>query len=180
MKQKSIGALDCVIMGESISCVGSFLGHQSILFAELMAMFEGLDPTKQLEFPRLEVESDSVIVWFLGLLPLVQYSTSLLISLAGFVLYPLVLLLLSSMPFRWLLTPLTSRPNGHVLIRVVSDSSAPRICHLVCLAFFIWILSSSHMFDVDIILLFLLLFVFPPFFIGDFSLCLSLHVPFII
>ncbi|KAH9687878.1 hypothetical protein KPL70_014934 [Citrus sinensis] len=41
---------------------GSFLGHQSILFAELMALLEGLDLAAQLGFSDLEVESDSATI----------------------------------------------------------------------------------------------------------------------
>ncbi|KAL9445387.1 hypothetical protein AB3S75_018391 [Citrus x aurantiifolia] len=41
---------------------GSFSGHQSILFAELMALLKGLDLAAQLGFSDLEVEFDSATV----------------------------------------------------------------------------------------------------------------------
>ncbi|KAH9750680.1 hypothetical protein KPL71_013964 [Citrus sinensis] len=48
--------------GVVLAAFGSFLGHQSILFAELMALLEGLDLAAQLGFSNLEVESDSATV----------------------------------------------------------------------------------------------------------------------
>ena len=45
--------------GVVLAAFGSFLGHQSILFAELTALLEGLDLAVQLGFSDLEVESDS-------------------------------------------------------------------------------------------------------------------------
>ena len=45
--------------GEFLAAFGSFLGHQPILYAELMAIYEGLDLTVQLGHSVLEVESDS-------------------------------------------------------------------------------------------------------------------------
>ncbi|KAH9684879.1 hypothetical protein KPL70_013711 [Citrus sinensis] len=48
--------------GVVLAAFGSFLGHQSILFAELMALLEGLDLATQLGFSNLEVESDSATV----------------------------------------------------------------------------------------------------------------------
>ena len=48
--------------GEFLAAFGSFLGHQPILYAELMAVYEGLDLAIQLGHSVLKVESDSTTV----------------------------------------------------------------------------------------------------------------------
>lgn len=45
--------------GEVLAVFGSLLGHQPILYAELMAVYEGLDLAIQLGHSVLKVESDS-------------------------------------------------------------------------------------------------------------------------
>ena len=48
--------------GMILVAFGFFLGHLSILFAELMALLEGLDLAAQLGFSDLKVESDSATI----------------------------------------------------------------------------------------------------------------------
>ena len=54
--------------GVALAAFGSFLGHQPILYAELMAVCEGLELAARLGHSVLEVESDSATV-VLGSLP---------------------------------------------------------------------------------------------------------------
>ena len=48
-----------------LAAFGSFLGHQSILLAELIALLKSLDLAAQLDFFDLEVKSDlaTVVSW---------------------------------------------------------------------------------------------------------------------
>ncbi|KAH9684247.1 reverse transcriptase domain-containing protein [Citrus sinensis] len=54
--------------GVALAAFGSFLGHKPILYAELMAICEGLELASQLGHSVLEVESDSatVVSWVLS------------------------------------------------------------------------------------------------------------------
>lgn len=48
--------------GVILATFGSFLGYKSILYAELMAVYEGLELAIQFGYSVLEVESDSAAV----------------------------------------------------------------------------------------------------------------------
>lgn len=66
-----------------LTAFGSFSGHQPIMFAELMAILEGLDIAAQFRFFCLKMESNKQL-WFLELFFMAPYDEILLISLVGF------------------------------------------------------------------------------------------------
>lgn len=61
---------------------------------------------------------------------------------------------------------LTSWPIVPLRIKLVSDFSVLKTFQLVCLAFFIWMLPESHMFNVNFILLTWIFFYCLPFSFG--------------
>lgn len=154
-----IGGVLCDCQGVVLAAFGFFLGHQSILYTKLMAMFEALDLVIQPGFNVLEVESNSATmvsqanshcsiqweyVYLLGQNRTLSFDPSIVIRH--------VFLEATSVTDCFM-------ANWTCIHQARQQSSTLEILLLVYLAFYIQMLSSSHMFDIAFVLLILLLFI---------------------